>query len=284
MKKVFQFITEILLTLLPYILVFAVATTTASIAVHNKFSLLIAVIFGSISLLTALRIAPFSFITQAAATTDGKTEVKIAVFNKLYSNNNYSAIEHIIQDINPDILGIVEIKEVDKDNLQILKDYPYRFSKANRDDATVSYYSKFPTKLIDDKKLRSTLILEVSISNAKYSILLTHPKPMISPSWFEDRDQELAEIAQIILTNQHPTILLGDLNTTPWSNSYQLLSKLEKVKNTSKGKGIQFTTTKGLVNAHIDHIFVPTSSRVNNFNVVEVAGSDHKLVWTSINL
>src|SRR5688500_18530791 len=160
MKRMLEFLLEIVLTLLPYILVLTILITTIAGVFHNKAGLLTVAVFGLISLFLSLKLVPFALIGSVAAFNDLKKEVKIATFNKLYSNKEYDSTDEVIKRIDADILGITEITEEDKKNIPSLKDYPYQISKASRDNSTLTLYSKFPVKKVSDPDLPGTLITQ----------------------------------------------------------------------------------------------------------------------------
>ncbi len=248
---------------------------------HNKVGLLTLFLFGLITLFLSLKVITFAFITPVSASSGQNKQLKIATFNKLYSNQDYESTDKVLKRVNADILGLTEITEKDKESILSLKDYPYQLSRSSRNEATISVYSKFPLKIVNNVEIPAALVTQTTINQLLYTIILVHPKPMLNPNWLAGRNDELKSLAEYISTLNNPVIVLGDFNITPWSNSYKLLSNITTIKNASKGTGIHFTTN-GLINAQVDHIFVPSGTQINSFNVEDVLGSDHKLVWCSI--
>lgn len=245
------------------------------------------------TLILISRFLTFSFLTPSGllippvTASEGQNIIKMAFLNKLYSNTNYLEIDKKVKDLDLDFIGFSEFKTIDKDYILSLSEYPYVFSAQSRDNSTLAFFSKYPTVINSDAPdLGFCLSVKMEINEKLYSVFIIHPVPPINDDWVEERNRQLEALASYIqsLPNQN-TILMGDFNLTPWSQFYQKISaNLSFLQDSAQGKGIYFTWNSGLIGTQIDHIFVPVSSKVHAFNSVNIAGSDHNLIWAQITL
>jgi endonuclease/exonuclease/phosphatase (EEP) superfamily protein YafD len=70
-------------------------------------------------------------------------------------------------------------------------------------------------------------------------LLATHPVPPVGAEYTELRNRQLTEISTFLADSFGPVILVGDLNTTPWSPAFKDLLQVTGLQNSMKGFGIQ---------------------------------------------
>lgn len=220
----------------------------------------------------------FNFPEVHAAT---QQEIKIATFNKLYSNTNYSEISSKINSIDPKLIGLTELKRGDVSKIPSLQQYKYSILKDARDNAAIAFFSKYPFEEDNNLNLPYVLPLKVQIEKKEYRVFVVHTMPPINTEWLTKRNKELNDLANYINSlNSEGVIVMGDFNLVPWSQTFkQLTNNLDVMKNASLGKGVNFTWGNGLIKTQVDHIFVPKSWVVEQFKSEKVEGSDHNLIW-----
>ncbi len=281
-------ILENLISLLPFLILVNLIIFTIFLSKINtikNFILPILILF-IVTLSLSLKLYNFSFLPITSAGS-GKTELKIAFLNKLYSNNNFKPINQAIEEINPDILGFSEIKITDPENIKALDNYPCHLSIDSRDDATIAFYSKYSCRENNSgPKIPFVLSAVTEFSNEDYFIFVVHPYPPASNSWIKERDDSLTKLAAYI--NSLPSdkvILLGDFNLSPWSPSFKKFStQLVNLKNSAQGQGLKFSWHGAGIQTQIDHIFVPNQANITLFQTEKIAGSDHNLILTQIKI
>ena len=232
-----------------------------------------------------VRVAAFSYVNVPG--NAGTEDVKIAFFNKLYSNTNYGEIDSKVTALHPDIIGFSEMKEVDKGNIAPLKQYQCTLSKNARDGATIALYSSFPcTNNSNAPQLPFVLPAEVKMYGKTYEVFVIHPVPPSNTAWIRNRNSELAALSRYI--NSLPSdrvVVLGDFNLSPWSRAFFDFSNNTRVlKDVAQGTGLHFTWHGKYIATQIDHIFVPKGVLVDTFRSEYVNGSDHNIIWTNIRL
>ena len=87
-----------------------------------------------------------------------------------------------------------------------------------------------------------------------------------------------------IATSPHPVIICADLNDTPQSFVYHLLSEQLCDAFREKGSGIGTTYAGAIPALRIDYIFISDHWRVSNYEVVKQKYSDHYPVISGLQL
>ncbi len=216
-----------------------------------------------------------------ATTTNNATNLKVAVFNVLGSNQNYLAIKQNVLAAEADVVGLVELVTELAQNLDLSEKYSYQLLfPRHQDYRGLGVYSKFPIKLLYLEPSSLFLTVSINVNTQVIVIILAHPLPPINRSWNEQAQQELIKIKQEVVKYSHQKlILMGDFNLTPWSKRYQWFTENLPLYNVAFGRGWQ-TTWLNLL--WIDHIFVSRDLLVGDYQKFSRAGSDHHLI--SVNL
>ena len=122
-----------------------------------------------------------------------------------------------------------------------------------------------------------SVLAEAYLPQGTVSIIGTHPVPPLSRSFAERRNLHLAELTEAVLKQPHPVLLIGDLNTTPWSSNFQDLIEASELRNSMKGFGYQpsWPVGKPFLKIPIDHVLHAPEIIVHNRAVLGDVGSDH---------
>lgn len=273
---------EWIVSLLPYFLVinavFIIWLLVFRISIPSIWLLCV------VTILMSIRLIDFALIKPEPG--NGSKELKILFFNKLYSNANYGEIQKKIKEINPDIIGMAELKEKEIKEIAVLKEYPYMYIKNTRDNASLALFSKYTFSIENTSDFSHLIAAKANISGKQYNIFVFHPISPIYVKNIKSRDSEIKKLsARLNSLKSENIIALGDYNVTPWSPLYiNSLSELTYIKNISKGKGMQVTYHKGPFGIPIDYIFVSKKFAVSSFGNEYVLGSDHNLIWVLLML
>lgn len=238
-------------------------------------------VFLFVTLVLLINFWQFNFYSIPEVKASSQGSIRVAFFNKLYSNTGYLAIDKKLTAVNPDMIGFSELKAEDVKNIGYLKNYKYAFFKESRDNSKIAFFTNFPAEEEDSLKLPHVLSLKAHIAGDLYRVFVIHPVPPINTNWLHKRNKELEDLAgHINSLDTKNVILIGDFNLTPWSSAYRSFSNsLGGLKNAALGQGINFTWGNSLVKTQVDHIFLPRSVSVDKFKAEEVPGSDHRLIW-----
>jgi endonuclease/exonuclease/phosphatase (EEP) superfamily protein YafD len=254
-------------------------------------------------------------------------DISVLQCNIHYINKNPSLLCQSIQEqAYPEI---VVIQEVTPEILETLTShlnevYPFRFEAPEWGAYGMVIFSKLPIvkakRQTFQKSPNKYTILQLVTSQEKipFTLIELHAtSPVRDPE--NQRKQELEELIAIIAQTHHEhKILIGDLNTTPYSPYFQKMQKSLNFKNAIGGPTIQETwersplksdlekipeAWKGLdifgnfqfqgtwpsyapffLRIPLDHLLHSKTMRVMSRSVLPYVGSDHLPVLTRIRL
>jgi endonuclease/exonuclease/phosphatase (EEP) superfamily protein YafD len=116
------------------------------------------------------------------------------------------------------------------------------------------------------------------------NVVTTHPPVPFSPHFANVYQAYIRTLGQLRKQMQGPVVLIGDLNTTPWSAHYRQLLMATQLHDARTGFGIRPTwpTYFPVFFIPIDHVYVspdliPITLETGNYN-----GSDHLPIYTEL--
>ena len=197
-------------------------------------------------------------------------------------SRRFDLVEKFIREQNPDIVLLVEVNGEWMGNLAALKMiYPYVCQESREDNTGIALFSKLPFRNPETLYLGSwgapSVTAEIEIKGRPIRILGTHPPPPVGPKYTLFRNQQLLEVAAQVRKWHGSIVLLGDLNTTVWSDSFGQLLQESGLQDTGRGQGIQATfPVKHLpLRVAIDHCLISSDLHVVSRKVGADVGSDH---------
>ncbi|WP_338760753.1 endonuclease/exonuclease/phosphatase family protein [Bernardetia sp. ABR2-2B] len=252
-----------------------------------------------------------SEVEYAEEIESDKTIKKLLLMNILSSNTNYEDVKRTIKNANADFVVIIELDKKWKTKLEeIEKQYSYQYMKVREDNFGMGIYSKTNfieaisldsvhnksksleankysmndpnlNYYINQKKMRQPCI-EVKNTN-QISIVIAHPTPPITSKAYDRRNNYLQEVS--LMVNKKPkTLLVGDLNCSPFSADYQKFLKRSGLKDSQESFGFQPTWNTSfpfLMQTPIDHVWHSDDIEILHRQTLPIKGSDHKAVLVS---
>jgi endonuclease/exonuclease/phosphatase (EEP) superfamily protein YafD len=186
-----------------------------------------------------------------------------------------------------EVLGLLEIDSQWIAGLEPLLDrFPYRYEHPRPDNFGLALFSKYPlaeasllnTEEIKNSGLPPTLSVKVLTPSSAINLILTHPVPPQNDEFFAIRNKQLDIVSRFIAEQDGASILLGDLNTSPWSTSFKSFLSQSGLRDARQGFGLLPTWPN-----HVPPLFIPIDYCLldQSFSVVEIAtieisGSDHR--------
>ena len=118
---------------------------------------------------------------------------------------------------------------------------------------------------------------QFKFNGKKFTLFGAHLIAPISSSLSKIRNKEMTALTQKIQQINQPTVLLGDLNTTPWSPFFRDFIQKTGLKETRKGLGLYPTwpTWHFSMQIPIDHSLTSNGIIVHSFRLGPDIGSDH---------
>lgn len=220
----------------------------------------------------------------------------ITVCNVLTSNRNVdAALADILRD-DPDVFVVLEIDSQGAEEIQAATKADYAYKVVHPDDHGnfgMGLYARHPIQHSQIFRLNEGIIsieAVVDVEGTSYRIIGTHPLPPTSDGNFHSRNEHLRMLAERV---QHPgqeyqglpTIVVGDINLTPWSpffQDFELASGLRRAEHFANMTPTWYVLPIFPLGLALDHIFVSDDLNYWGRAVGGPTGSDHRSVSVTV--
>jgi len=215
--------------------------------------------------------------------------IRLMNSNLLRSNKKFESQVDYINDTEPDIIVFLEYTPAwDKALSMALQDYPHRVAVPVEGSFGIAAYSKLPLEAssssVDTSFYSAAISISVVVGGKPLQVFGMHPPPPMSPGTHEERNRQLAAMAQVTASLETPYALLGDLNITPWSNFFKDFARQGNLADSRRANGIFPTWPVPVfpLQIPIDYVLVSPHIEVAGFGSSGDLGSDHRAVWADI--
>lgn len=241
-----------------------------------------AVFAALLLMLPLLRIIP-AYVPPAVS--GAPPVVRVAAFNVLATNKQFSAVEKWTREKNPDFIYFSETSEPWSEALASLSDaYPYSIDEGTG----FAFYSKLPInqhEVIRCSEIEFPLLkARIQTPRGEVTFFGAHPLPPVSPKWAKGLEEMMTIMAAEILETSGPVIAGGDFNSTRWSHMLRPLQDTG-LMDASKGEAPAPTWMRKLpfIAIPIDHLlFRGSGVGSSHFEIGPDLGSDHRPVVAEI--
>lgn len=241
-----------------------------------------AALLGLFALANAVTIAPLYFGRQLSPPSPYLPRYRALLSNVNNSSGDPARVSALIRSVAPDILVL---EEVDAQWLAalagVLRDYPYAETAPREDNFGIALFSKHrlahsALHYLGDAGV-PTVVADVELPAGPLRIVATHPVPPGGGENSRWRNQQLEHLQGLIRASNTRTMLLGDLNVTPWSVHFQRLLRGAGLLDSARGRGLQPTWPAMFppLLIPLDHCLHSTNVYVLDRKVGPAVGSDH---------
>lgn len=125
-----------------------------------------------------------------------------------------------------------------------------------------------------------SLVVDVPLGKRNVRMLATHTLSPRDPGRAADRDRVLAEAAEWAREQPRPTVVVGDLNVTPWTDSFGALLREGELHDSLRGFGLQPTYPAGWgpFKIPLDHLLHSEELTVVRRTTGPSLGSGHRSI------
>lgn len=225
-------------------------------------------------------ILPF-YLPSSLAVPAGGPQLRVLLSNVNSANQQFDRLLAYIRRSQPDIIAVQEVNAAWNEALGTLAaEYPHRLAAIREDNFGILLLSKKPlhdAQILDLADMGApALRAGVALGNHTVQLLTTHTFPP-GPRGAVPRNRQLQAAADALNALPDPRLLIGDLNTTPWSPAYRQLVRATGLRNSAAGRGVQPTwpTMLPVLRIPIDHCLVSSELVVLEHTVGPDIGSDH---------
>lgn len=251
----------------------------------RRLYLLPLLLCAAVTMVSGYRLAPQFKAVPAPNFGGGEREISILHLNLWGGRNrNRESLFAIVDKERPDILAFCEI-EASWDKLlkeRLSKEYPH--SALFSLNGGVALFSKFPIKSstlrFHGPRCRPRWLVKLLIDERPVSIIVAHsPTPVGPPERLTWRNEEFAIYARELKEMGGASMLIGDLNCTPWSPYFKDLTDAAALTGGVVGLGLLPTWPNISIFPRailpIDHVLTNSDFYVREKKTLEPAGSDH---------
>ncbi|MGH2375699.1 MAG: endonuclease/exonuclease/phosphatase family protein [bacterium] len=214
--------------------------------------------------------------------------LRVATVNLYVANRRFDLLERFVAEHNPDVLVLVEVNAAWARGLSgPWSRMPYGVVHARRLYG-IALLSKHPCarcRVIDPADIDSPVVAaEIPVRGRAVTIVGAHFPVPSTPLSAALMNLQVESVGELVKTLGGDTVLLGDLNTTPWSTYFRRLVTLAGLGDSALGKGVHATwpASSPSIGVPIDHVLVSSGLRVIRRSVGPFIGSDHLPVVVDI--
>jgi endonuclease/exonuclease/phosphatase (EEP) superfamily protein YafD len=222
---------------------------------------------------------------RAGETPSDSATVRAITMNVWYRNRSYAAAERFIRESWPDFVLGVEMTPAWRRALASLRDIlPYTVPAPRAGTSGLVLYSTHPClrcEILDIGDVGLPAVVgEFRVGGRTLTIVGAHFTVPLGPAHAHLMARHVAAVGDYVRALPGPVVLLGDLNTTPWSHYFRDLRARSGLRDSALGRGIQPTWPAWwrIPMVTIDHALVSNDIQFVDRQVGPPIGSDHRPV------
>ncbi|MEO0414996.1 MAG: endonuclease/exonuclease/phosphatase family protein [Verrucomicrobiota bacterium] len=218
-------------------------------------------------------------VAKPAKTTSHQS-FRMMSWNILSSNQNFDLVLNEIRLQDPDVLILMEVTTEWEPVMSALrKRYPFEIIRTPPGNFGIAMFSKTQPSAqrapdFTGYGIPSTQ-MTLQIYDQEISIIGTHPIPPVRAEAYALGEQHRANLIKLLQADNHPMILAGDFNQTPWTAAYQKLLASTDLDRAAPAWKATWQAPLPFAALPLDHIFVSEHWSVSEFKVGPLCGSDH---------
>jgi len=233
-------------------------------------------------------ILPF-YVGSPAPAAPGLPDLRILLFNVTAHNERIDEVIELFETSGADLIFIFEGGPRWEEALN-QSDLPYDLSPGLR--TAFGFANAILVRQGLEVELRGVRIgpntprareLDMMLGEMPIRILAVHPPSPTSGGKAATRNEQLAAVAEWAVGVDRPVIVVGDLNSSPWSFGYRRLAGSDLV-NSLEGFGLQasWPAVLGPFGVPIDHVLHSAELTTVEREVGPSLGSEHRSVFVTL--
>lgn len=221
------------------------------------------------------------------------TTFRVLLANVLTHNQRHELIVEQIRTADPDVFVILELSTELNEQLRQHFGLTHTHTVAEAQDNGnfgIGLWSK--THLSNAKIFHLNAVnipsieADMQLNSQSIHVVATHPLPPVGARNFAHRNRHLSLLVKRLNENArhndgHSTVLLSDLNLTPWSPNFEDFLVASHLRSAAAGRGLEPTWYRwsafpfGLV---LDHGLMSENVQCTRRTILAPNGSDHRAV------
>jgi endonuclease/exonuclease/phosphatase (EEP) superfamily protein YafD len=269
----------------------ALALLLASLVLRRPWMMVVACVTVVMQWLPGALMSGRALAHEPTAQTCRDDQLRVVTANAWFANTDHAALVAWLSRSDADIIALQEITPPWALALEPLaRAYPYGKVMPRNDPYGIALLSRWP---IDDVQSvdfsgdgRPSLVADVDVHGRKLRVIALHTRWPVVPELQVARDRALQGAAALALTQPEATILLGDLNLTPYAPAFARLLSESGLRDAFAGEAWRPTWQAGFwpLALPIDHVLVPRRSCITGHEIGPYVGSDHRPLQVTLRL
>jgi len=264
---------------------YAIAATLSALALTARRSRAAALVAVACASVNWIDVAPyFGSASPVAMAATPAAHVRLMLANVYLGNRDYEALLSAVRDENPDVLVLQEVTRPWWAHLDALRaQYPYYNALPRQGGSGIVLFSRLPLDEVEiltfGKSTQPGMFARIEVEGRPVSVLALHPPTPMRLDKFRFRNAQFEAAAARMRDTRGPKVLVGDLNTTPWSPYYADLVRDSGLSDPRLGAGIWPTwpmPMPAFLRIPIDHCLTSDDVRVESIRTGGRTGSDHR--------
>ncbi len=242
-----------------------------------------------------LQLLPGALASRAVARDTsmacGGAPLRVATANVQFSNADHGRLLAWLEQGGADIVALQEVTPAWAVALESLAaSYPHRRLLPRDDPYGLALLSKWPLRAVKPADFAAdglpSLVATVEVDGRPLQLVVLHTHWPVVPGLQKSRDLALQRAAAVARQRPEATILLGDLNLTPYAPAFGRLLLESGLRDAFDNRGWRPTWQAGLwpLALPIDHVLVPQGSCEVTAAIGPEVGSDHRPVLVGLHL
>lgn len=206
---------------------------------------------------------------------------RLVSINVLTENRDHADVARFIASVHPEVLVLLEVDERWLADLAtVTAGFPHRVEAPRRDNFGIALYARgsHATMTVHHLEGLPTIEAIVTLGPHPWRVIATHLMPPIGGAQVATGDRQRDGVVRLVRTGIAPTVVIGDLNATPWSHRFRGLCAATGLEDSRLGFGVQasWPSELGWAGIPIDHALVSAELTVVHRSVGPDVGSDHR--------
>lgn len=237
------------------------------------------------------RIYPYTGIAakEVSHTTDDEQYeqgcFKVLTFNVLQKNRDYASTLELLEREDADVLLLLETDAGWRDAMMPqLSQYSTVLERPLSNTYGLILATRLPARdgeIVDlAEEDTPSAFITLTAGSSDFYLIALHPRPPHPGRDTEERDAELVMAARRAAEAGMPALAIGDFNDVAWSQTSQLFKQVGEFLDPRIGRGTYATFPADMtwLGWPLDHLFVTEEFLLDDLQVLENVGSDHRPV------
>lgn len=226
---------------------------------------------------------------RAAPAPDAQP-LSILSFNVHATNRAFAEVRAAIRHHAPDVLILFEVNDGWMRELSPLEGYTLVAARPRPDNFGIATWARVPVTRhrfhIFSRATVPSIELVVPRGRREIVVLGTHTLPPVSAYTTERRDEHLLNLARWVKTSTRATVIVGDLNVTPFSAVFDEMLELGGLHRATNERTATWPAhapwLTAILGIPIDHALLGPQLGTTRFEVGENYGSDHRALLVKV--